>query len=407
MFRSGAVRQRSEPNAPFLRRQQRTVWRGSPRSFAAQRAFAQDDNQSTPLPNVLLPPAQRRSISVMKRLALCLLPLLCIYLLAAGESKIPPMPNAVSNNGVASLKNGIEIYSVMGVGTKKTWDDITNKMYILSLKSGKWSEGRPVPGVAGRLAASAIGARGAVYVFGGYVVDGQGNELTVGDVNSYSPEDHRWYRAADIPVPVDSAVIGVNHDRYVYLVGGRSKNGPVSKVQVYDIEKNTWSDATPFPGAPVFGHAGGLAADAIVFVDGAKKDPAGSNRYVVSEECWIGKIDHKDPNKIEWSKLPPHPGAGRFGIVASGGEHRILFSGGTTGVHNYKFMDYEGKPAEISPTTFAFDVHGNRWEQITDDTYDVRADTRGIVFTPLGPLILGGTLKNSAISARVLELPKK
>ena len=46
-----------------------------------------------------------------------------------------------------------------------------------------------------------------------------------------------------------------------------------------------------------------------------KTRPAG-NPYVVSDECWMGKIDHKDPNKIEWSKLPAHPGPGRFGIVA-------------------------------------------------------------------------------------------
>jgi hypothetical protein len=29
------------------------------------------------------------------------------------------------------------------------------------------------------------------------------------------------------------------------------------------------------------------------------------------------------------------------------------------------------------------------------------------VFTPIGPLILGGTLKNSAVSGRVLALAKK
>ena len=68
------------------------------------------------------------------------------------------------------------------------------------------------------------------------------------------------------------AVIGVTHDRYIYLVGGSSKNGPVNNVQVYDAEKNTWSQATAFPGTPVFGHAGGLTDDTIVYVDGAKKD---------------------------------------------------------------------------------------------------------------------------------------
>jgi Kelch motif len=240
------------------------------------------------------------------------------------------------------------------------------------------------------------------------VVDGAGNEITVGDVNSYVPDAHRWYRAADIPVPVDNAVIGMNHDRYIYLVGGRSKNGPVNNVQVYDAEKNTWSQATPFPGTPVFGHAGGLADDAIVYVDGARKNTAGGDPYVASDECWIGKIDRKDPNKIEWSKLPPHPGPGRFGIVGgSDKEHRMLFSGGTTNPHNLKGLDYDGKPTEISPVTFAFELHGNRWGTIIPDTFDVRSDSRGIVSTPIGPLVVGGMLKNQAISGRVLALPKK
>lgn len=345
----------------------------------------------------------------MKTRLLFFLPALFVVVLqAADQPKIPPMPTAVTGNAVASLKNGLEIYSLMGIGTKKTWDDITNNAFTLSLKSGKWMEMRPVPGVAGRLNAAAAGAKGQVFVFGGYVVDGQGNELTVADSNSYVPEDHRWYRAEDVPVPVDSAVVGVTHDRYIYIIGGRSKNGPVNNVQVYDAEKNTWSQATPSPGTPVFGHAGGISDETIVYVDGARKDPA-SGHYVNSEECWMGKIDHKDPKKIEWSKLPAHPGPGRFGIVAGGGEHehRVLFSGGTLVPHNFKGLADDGKPAELSPVTFSYELHGNRWETITEDTYDVRADERGIVFTPLGPMIVGGTLKNSAVSARILALPKK
>jgi hypothetical protein len=346
----------------------------------------------------------------MKKLAVYFLPVVCaVLLLASDQPKIPAMPGAVSGNAVAVLKNGLELYSLMGVGPKKTWDDVTNQVYILHLASGKWSDGRPVPGVAGRLGASAVGVKGQVFLFGGYVVDGQGNEFTVGDVNSYVPEEKRWYRGADIPVPVDSAVIGVNHDRYIYLVGGKSKNGPVNNVQVYDAEKNTWSQATALPGTPVFGHAGGLAEDAIVYVDGAKKNTAAGAPYVASDECWLGKIDHKDPNKVEWRKLPAHPGAARFGIVAGAGErdHKIVFSGGTTGPHNFKGLDSEGKPAEVSPVTFAYDVHGNRWDTVSEETYDVRTDSRGLLSTPLGSVVMGGMVKNLAVTARAMVLPKK
>lgn len=342
----------------------------------------------------------------MTKKILCLVTVLfAVFLLGADQPKIPPMPTAVTFNSVTSLKSGIDVYSLMGIGTKRTWDDVSNKMYVLSLKSGKWVEGRPVPGVAGRLGSAAIGAKGQLFVFGGYVVDGQGNELTVGDANAYLPEDHRWYRAADLPIPVDGAVIGVTHDRFIYIVGGRSKDGPVNNVQVYDADKNTWSQGTPSPGTPVFSHAGGITDETIVYVDGAKKGAGG--HYVSSDECWMGKIDRKDPNKIEWSKLQAHPGPGRFGIVAGAGEHRFLFSGGTAVPHNFKGLDDDGKPSELSPVTFAFDLHGSKWETIMEDTYDVRADVRGLAYTPLGPLIVGGTLKNSAVSARVLALPKK
>jgi len=344
----------------------------------------------------------------MKKTALCFLPVLgAIFLLAADQPKIPPMPIAVANNAVAALKGGLEVYSLMGIGTKKTWDDVSNKVYAFHIAGAKWVEERPVPGVAGRLGASAIGARGQIFLFGGFVVDGQGNEMTVPDVNSYVPGDRRWYRGADTPVAVDDAVIGVNQNRYIYLVGGRSKDGPVNNVQVYDAEKNTWSQATPFPGTPVFGHAGGLADDAIVFVDGAKRNPASGTPYVTSDECWLGKIDHKDRDKITWNKLPPHPGAARFGIVAGAEKSRILFTGGSASFHNYKGMDADGKPIQLSTMTFDYEEHGNRWETIEENTFDPRSDIHGIASTPIGPMTIGGLVTNTAVSARVVIVPKK
>jgi N-acetylneuraminic acid mutarotase len=353
-------------------------------------------------------PSQTRNISAMKKFSLFfLLALSAFFLLAADNPKIPPMPVAVSGNAVASLKNGLELFSLMGVGPKRTWDDVTNKVYMLRLSSGKWSESRPVPGVGGRLGASAIGARGQVFLFGGYLVDAQGEEITVPDVNSYLPEDHRWYRGTDIPVAVDRAVIGVNQNRYIYLVGGRSKNGPINNVQVYDAEKNTWSQATPFPGAPVYGHAGGLVDDSIVFVDGTKKNPAAGTPFVASDECWLGHIDRKDPNKITWSKLPAHPGPGRVGIISGSEGNKIVFSGGAVAPHTFRGLGDDGKPVELSPLSFVYEAHGNKWDTLTEDTDDLRTDSGGILNTPVGSGTIGGMLKNQAPTARVTIVVKK
>ena len=322
---------------------------------------------------------------------------------------IPAMPAAVSGNAVASIKSGLEIYSMMGVGPRKTWDDVTNQVYVMNLVHAKWTQRRPVPGVVGRLGAAAAGAKDLVFLMGGFVVDGQGVESTIADVNVYDPQNNQWSRGKDIPVAVDNAASGVTHGRYIYLIGGRSPNGPVNNVQVYDVQKDSWAQATPFPGTPVFGLAGGVANEEIVVVDGAKAAPAGGPRYVASDECWLGKIEKKDPYKIEWSKLPAHPGAARFAIAGGGSdhEHKIFFSGGTTTPHDFKGVAYDGQPAEASPVTFAYDLHHHQWETLNDDTFDPRADGRGIVFTPIGPMVLGGMAKNLAVTARVTLLLKK
>src|ERR1700678_2964670 len=111
-----------------------------------------------------------------------------ILLGAAGQPAFPSMPAAVSSNAVASLKGGFELFSMMGVGPKKTWDDVTNKVYVMTFsRAGKWSRGRAVPGPVGRLNAAASGAKGLIVLMGGYVVDSHGLELTVPDVNIYEP----------------------------------------------------------------------------------------------------------------------------------------------------------------------------------------------------------------------------
>jgi Kelch motif protein len=348
----------------------------------------------------------------MKRYPVLIFLMLCpAALLAADEParKIPPMPAAVSGNAVAGIGDGLEIISIMGIGPRKTWDDITNQVYILNLGHPKWSDGRTVPGVGGRLNAAAVSAKSLVILMGGFLVDNQGAELTIPDVNVYEVNARRWSRGKDIPVAVDSAVAGITHNRFVYLIGGRSPNGPVNNVQVYDLEKNSWSQATPFPGTPVFGLAGGVTDEAIVIVDGAKPGPTDGPKYVASDECWLGKIDKKDPNKIEWSKLPAHPGAARFGIAGGGSnhQHKVLFSGGTPTPHDYKGAAYDGKPTEGSAVTFDYDLHHHQWETISEDTYDPRADSRSIVFTPIGPVVLGGMARNLAVTARVTPLPQK
>jgi N-acetylneuraminic acid mutarotase len=339
---------------------------------------------------------------------------------SASEPKIAPMPAAVSNNAVATShpgEAGQKIFSFMGIGPKKTWDAVTASAYELDVKAGKWTEKRPVPGVAGRLAASAIALNGQVFIFGGFVLDNDGHETTLSDLNVYVPFEDRYYRGKDIPVPVDDAVVGSFRERYIYVIGGRSKGEAVRDVQIYDTEKDQWMSATPLPGTAVFGHAGGIVGDTIIYVDGAYKNPDGKGpKYVASSECWMGRIPTSkkaDITKIEWTKLPPHPGNAHFAIAAGAGRPerkggKIYFSGGTGNPYDYNGIGYDGRPSEPSAVTFAFDVKTESWETINENTPDPIMDSRGLaVGADRELLMVGGMEKGQRVTAKVTVVNAK
>ncbi len=339
--------------------------------------------------------------------------LLVARLQAADEPKLSPLPAPVSNNAVAIShdEGGARIFSFMGIGPKKTWDAITTSAYEMDPGTGKWTEMRPVPGVAGRLAASAVALHDQVFIFGGYVVDAQGGETTVPDLNVFVPVENRYYRGHDIPVPVDDAVVGLYRDRYIFVIGGwsTSKNDAVRNVQVYDTDKDTWMQATPIPGTLVFGHAGAIIDDTIVYVDGAYKNRGGLGpKYLASSECWAGIIPRKgDITKIEWIKLPAHPGNARYRIAAGAAPlekrkaGRIYFSGGSDAPYNYNGIGYNGQPAEPSPVTFAFNEYTGKWETVGENTPEPTMDHRGLLVTHRGLVIVGGMEKGQQVTAKV------
>jgi hypothetical protein len=344
--------------------------------------------------------------------------ILAIRLQAAEEPAPSPLPAPVSNNAVAIShgQGGAKIYSFMGIGPKKTWDAVTTSAYEMDAATGKWKEIRPVPGVAGRLAASAVAVHDQVFIFGGYVIDAQGGENTVSDVNIFVPAENRYYRGKDIPVPVQDAVAGLYRDRYIFLIGGwstaeaGSKGAAVRNVQVYDTEKNAWLQATPIPGTPVFGHSGAILGDTIVYVDGAYKNPYGSPSFLSSRECWMGKLPNSrrgDPTKIEWTNLPVHPGNARFRTAAGAGlaekkNPRIYFSGGTDTPYNYNGIGYNSRPAEPSPVTFAFNVYTEGWETPDENTPPPTMDHRALLVTRGGNLVIvGGMEKGQQVTTQV------
>jgi len=345
----------------------------------------------------------------MRKILLLLLGLPIFVMCAvAAEEQLQPLPVPVSNNAVAGIKvNGqLLVYSMTGIGSKKTWDSVTNAAYALNVKYDTWTAIKPVPG-SGRLGATAAGVKEQVFLIGGYVPDPQGEQAIVPDVSIYEPVALRWYRGAELPIAVRDSVSGVYKDRYVYVIGGFSKNGPTNQVQLYDSETDKWTSATPSPGLPVFGHSGGIVNDSIVYVGGAVAS-SGKPGFTPSDEAWMGKIDRKDPRKIEWSKLPLPPSAARYRIAAGASEkdQRIYFAGGSDKVYEFNGIGLDGTPAEPSPVTFAYNVKGSAWETIQQNAPTPSMDHRGMAVSSDGLIIVGGMVSGQKVVASVELLPK-
>ena len=329
---------------------------------------------------------------------------------AASAEELQPMPVPVSNNAVAGIRINKQflVYSFMGLGTKKTWNSLTNAAYALNLKYDNWTAIKPAPG-PGRLGAMAVAAREQVFVIGGYVPDPQGRQLIVGDVSIYEPASLGWHQGTDMPTAVRDGVAGVYRDRYIYVVGGFTPTGLTNQVQVYDLESKQWSQATASPGPPVLGHAGSLVNDTIIYVNGGRNGPSGEGgKYVPSDECWMGKIDHHDPKKITWSKLPPHSGRARYRIAAGGSEkdQKVYFAGGSDGIYDFDGIGADGRPAEPSPVVFAFNLRNNSWEIIDENAPNPTMDHRGLAVTSDGLIVVGGMGKGQKVVGSAVMLPK-
>jgi N-acetylneuraminic acid mutarotase len=339
-----------------------------------------------------------------------LLPTLGLVLVVANcaaQERVQPLPVPVSNNAVVGFRVSGQflVYSMTGIGADKSWKSVTNAAYALNVKYDKWTAVKPVPG-SGRLGAVAVAIKEKIFLLGGYVPDSVGGQAIIPDLSIYAPVALRWYRGTDMPSAVRDAMAGVYRDRYIYIVGGFSKGGPTNQVQLYDSETDRWTIATASPGAPVFGHAGGIVNDSIVYTGGAVKS-SGKPAYTTSDEAWIGKIDRKDPRKIEWSKLPPPPGAARYRIAAAGSDRddRIYFAGGSDKVYDFDGIGLDGAAAAPSPVTFAFNVKTNAWETL-QTAANPTMDHRGLAVDSDQLIIVGGMASGQKVLATVESLPK-
>ena len=333
-------------------------------------------------------------------------------LLASGlglqrSSSLPALPEAVTNNAVAAVKAGRREYLVSfnGLGEAKTHADALASTWIYDSRSREWAEADPVPGDVGRLASVAAAADGLVYVFGGYTVAGDGSEVSTPWTHAFDPRKRRFEERAPMPVPVDDAVAVTFDDRYVYLVSGWHELGNVNLVQRYDTRKDTWVQATPIPGPAVFGHAGGIVGDTIVYCDGVAVEVHDDRPrdFVAVPDCYLGIIDNEDGRRIDWRSVDYHPGLPRYRMAAAGvaAVNGVLFVGGSENPYNYNGMGYNGQPSEPAGGALLFDIDTLSWRVLGFEG-EATMDHRGLVPFAGQWLTVGGMASDQRVTDRVI-----
>lgn len=322
------------------------------------------------------------------------------------SERLPSLSQAVSNNAVAlvSTGEGDYVYSFLGLGHGKTWQDITSGANVLEPGAESWRQLADVPGAAGRLAASAVTVGMSAWVFGGYTVSEDGSEESTPGVYTARPGKSKLDRVTDMPVPVEDSVALVYKDRYVYLVSGWHDLGNVNLVQVLDTQTLQWQQATPWPGEPVFGHSGGIFEDRMLVCDGVKiQYPADAvpREFLSSSQCWLGRIDAENHRLIHWRPVVAHPGASRYRMAATGDENgRVVFAGGSANPYNFNGTGYNGVPATPESSVFSYTFKSGEW-RVHGDLPMGTMDHRGLPYSNGWYYLVGGMREQQTVVADV------
>jgi len=350
------------------------------------------------------------TIAIMKRAPAHLLALSALLLVPVASSAldhaVPKLPAAVSNNAVAGLRVGGEtrLYSFLGLGAGKQWHDITRAAYRWSEGASRWTELPPVPVPQGRLASISAVAGGRIYLFGGYTVAEDGHEVSTPEVLRFDPAKETWSAVLAMPVPVDDSVAVVLDDRYIYLISGWHMDRNVALVQVYDAREDRWAQATPFPGEPVFGHAGALLGRSLVVCDGVILTVRGRKReFTASDACWRGDIDADNPLRIDWRRIASHPGAPRYrmGTAAAEAQGLLLFAGGSENPYNFDGIGYDRQPSLASARVQGYSPSLERWYTLPPLPVP-SMDHRGMPSVDGRFYLIGGMRDGQQVAADVL-----
>lgn len=339
------------------------------------------------------------------------LPYLSALLASGGALALPPLPEPVSNNAVASttVRGKTYVVSMMGIGPGKTAQDAHNKVWMHTIGEFGWKSLTEVPSqtrVSGRVAASAVALNNNFFVLGGYSIDRQGNRVTSVESYRFNPATERYNRVNDMPVPVDDTLALTYQDRYIYLVGGWNGDGAVNLVQVFDNFTQKWSQATPMPGKAVYGLAGAIVNDTLIFCDGVALDyQTGTRKKAIKPSCYQGVIDPRNALKLAWSPIEHPTGQARFRMAAIDstieGEDVAVFIGGSQTFYHYSGVSEQGEAAQPESAVWLYSPKQQKW--LSAQSTEAVMDLQGLIKVNGEIYSIGGMQQDQQVTPQLIK----
>lgn len=350
---------------------------------------------------------KRRPKTEAAQLALWSAALLGLCDPAAADSSLPALPEAVSNQLVlqSTVRGKWVLASFAGQSSATGGEH--NKVWQLQEGSPIWQAVPALPNQtrqSGRVAASGVAMSNHLFIFAG--ADGGGKILP--DSYRFSPLTQTYTKLPDLPVAVADSLALPYQERYIYLVSGRQQYGQVNLVQLFDNFSQKWSQATPYPGVAVAGHAGAIVGQQLLVCDGISQhyQPQTSGQLRTTAACYLGEIDSKNAAQIRWQQIPHHGGQARYRqtaiAVTVNGEQMIAFVGGsaqsTTARAEALTTAFNGK---ASNQVYLYALQQQRWLKASSSV--AMTDLRSLVSINGEIFSVGGIDGNNNVSSALIK----
>jgi N-acetylneuraminic acid mutarotase len=271
----------------------------------------------------------------------------------------PRMPDA-RGESASALVDGQLI--VIG-GLQGTLGSVSNKVSVLDLESGGWTNGEPLRLGVHHAAAAAVGKE--VYLSGG-----------ARSVTSWEPLDvvlrlrpgEGWDFVTTMPEGRHGhAMVGI--DGKLYIVGGV---GRTDDTLIYDIDERSWTTGAPLPEGR--DHLRAVVRNEHVWALGGRHGKP------------TGRVDVYFPKEDEWRPALPLPepmSAMAVGVI-DGDVHVV-------GSEDPSFLG-----GGVSASHYVFGKRGTRWKQLSRQPLGVHGAAYGVWEESL--IVAGGASRNGALS---------